>query len=119
MIPDAQIEWLAKEVKAQMDDSVKGIVWISHIALQDIDTVSKGKLLSELKSYGLPMTVFEGHTHVEAYTELTDELTGEVYCKVYTLPAVTLVDKYPYYNVTFVNGEVWYVDKHITGSING
>ena len=117
-IPDAQIAWLKTEVAKQMDSSVKGIVWISHIALQDIDAESQGKLLGELKSYGLPMSVFEGHTHIEAYTELVDQTTGEVYCKVYTLPAVTLVDKYPYYNVTFVDGEVWYVDKHTTGTIN-
>ncbi|MBO5737454.1 MAG: metallophosphoesterase, partial [Clostridia bacterium] len=116
-IPDAQIAWLKTEVAKQMDSSVKGIVWISHIALQDIDAGSQGKLLGELKSYGLPMSVFEGHTHIEAYTELVDQTTGEVYCKVYTLPAVTLVDKYPYYNVTFVNGEVWCVDKHTTGTI--
>ena len=58
------------------------------------------------------MTVFEGHTHIEAYKELIDQTTGEVYCKVYTLPAVVLFDNYPYYNVTFVNGEVWCVDKH-------
>ena len=116
-IPDAQIAWLTQEVRNQMDDSVKGIVWISHIALQDIDAESQGKLLGELKNYGLPMSVFEGHTHVEKYTELVDQTTGEVYCKVYTLPAVTLFDNYPYYNVTFVNGEVWHVDKHTTGTI--
>ena len=115
-IPDAEIAWLKAEVAKQMDSSVKGIVWISHIALQDIDTESQGKLLGELKSYGLPMSVFEGHTHVEKYSELIDETTGEVYCKVYTLPAVTLFDNYPYYNVTFIDGEVWYVDKH-TGTI--
>ena len=101
----------------QMDGNVKGIVWISHIALQDIDAESQDKLLGELKAYGLPMTVFEGHTHIENYKELIDETTGEVYCKVYTLPAVVLYDNYPYYNVTFVNGEVWYVDKHTTGTI--
>ena len=117
-IPDAQIDWLTAEVASQMDSSVKGIVWISHIALQDIDAESQGKLLGELKAYGLPMSVFEGHTHIEAYRELTDAITGEVYCKVYTLPAVTLFDNYPYYNVTFINGEVWYVDKHTTGVIS-
>ena len=117
-IPDKEIAWLTAEVAKQMDEGVKGIVWISHVALQDIDETSKGKLLGELKGYGLPMSVFEGHTHIEAYTELVDQTTGEVYCKVYTLPAVTLVDRYPYYNVTFVDGEVWYVDKHTTGTIN-
>ncbi len=117
-IPDAQITWLKEQVAMQMDGNVKGIVWISHIALQDIDAESQGKLLGELKAYGLPMSVFEGHTHIEAYTELVDQTTGKVYCKVYTLPAVTLVNGYPYYNVTFVNGEVWYVDKHTTGTIN-
>jgi hypothetical protein len=111
-IPDAQIAWLTAEVQKQMDSSVKGIVWISHIALQDIDAQSQGKLLGALKEYGLPMTVFEGHTHIEAYQELRDETTGEVYCKVYTLPAVTITNGYPYYTVTFVNGEVWYLDKH-------
>ena len=116
-IPEVQIAWLTQEVQKQMDETVKGIVWISHIALQDIDAESQGKLLGALKTYGLPMSVFEGHTHIENYSELTDS-TGKVYCKVYTLPAVTLVDKYPYYNVTFVNGEVWNVDKHTTKSIN-
>ena len=117
-IPDAQIDWLKAEVQKQMDSTIKGIVWISHIALQDIDAESQGKLLGELKTYGLPMTVFEGHTHVEAYTELTDETTGEVYCKVYTLPAVTITNGYPYYTVTFVNGEAWYIDKHTTQMIS-
>ena len=117
-IPDKEIAWLTAEVANQMDEKVKGIVWISHVALQDIDATSQGKLLGALKAYGLPMSVFEGHTHIEAYTELIDQTTGEVYCKVYTLPAVTLVDKYPYYNVTFVDGEVWCVDKHITKTIS-
>ena len=117
-IPDAQINWLTAEVQKQMDSTVKGIVWISHIALQDIDAQSQGKLLGELKAYGLPMTVFEGHTHVEAYTELVDETTGEVYCKVYTLTAVTITNGYPYYTVTFVDGEVWYLDKHTTQTIS-
>ena len=117
-IPDAQINWLKAEVQKQMDSTVTGIVWISHIALQDIDAQSQGKLLGELKGYGLPMTVFEGHTHVEAYTELVDETTGEVYCKVYTMPAVTITNGYPYYTVTFVNGEVWHLDKHTTQTIN-
>ena len=117
-IPDAQIDWLTAEVQKQMDSTVKGIVWISHIALQDIDVQSQGKLLGELKTYGLPMTVFEGHTHVEAYKELIDETTGEVYCKVYTLPAVTITNGYPYYTVTFIDGEVWYLDKHTTQTIS-
>ena len=110
-IPQAEIEWLSNEVANQMDSSVKGIVWISHVALKDLDD-SKDVLLAELKSYGLPMTVFEGHTHSEAYSELTDDITGEVYCQVYTLPATTLFDNYPYYNVTFKDGKVWNLDKH-------
>ena len=118
-IPDAQINWLTAEVQKQIDSTVKGIVWISHIALEDIDATSQGKLLGELKGYGLPMTVFEGHTHVEAYNELIDATTGEVYCKVYTLPAVTITNGYPYYTVTFVNGEVWNLDKHTTQTISG
>ena len=117
-IPDKVINWLTAEVAAQMDGTVKGIVWVSHIALQDIDEGSKGALLGFLKNYGLPMSVFEGHTHVEAYSELTDETTGEVYCKVYTMPAVTLNDNYPYYNVTFKDGAVWSVDKHTTATLS-
>lgn len=110
-IPDKEFNWLKAQVNSQMDGSVKGIVWISHVALQDIDVTSKTKLLNELKGYNLPMTVFEGHTHVEKYQELKDE-TGKVYCKVYTLPAVTLYENYPYYTVIFKNGEPWCVDKH-------
>ena len=110
-IPQEEIDWLSTEVANQMDSSVKGIVWISHVALKDLDE-SKDLLLAELKSYGLPMTVFEGHTHSEAYSELTDDITGEVYCQVYTLPATTLFDNYPYYNVTFKDGKVWNLDKH-------
>lgn len=109
-IPEKEINWLKGEVASKMDDSVKGIVWVSHVALQDIDD-SKTTLLNELKGYNLPMSVFEGHTHIEKYQELKDE-TGKVYCKVYTLPAVVLYDTYPYYNVTFKNGAVWNVDKH-------
>ena len=111
MIPDNEINYLKNQVSAQMDASVKGIVWISHIALQDIDVTSKGKLLNELKFYDLPMTVFEGHTHVEKYQELKDE-QGKVYCQVYTLPAVVLYDNYPYYDVIFRDGKIWCVDKH-------
>lgn len=110
MITDTVINYLKQEVSNQMSDDVKGIVWISHVALQDIDTTSKAKLLNELKAYNLPMTVFEGHTHIEAYHELTDE-TGKVYCEVYTLPAVVLYDEYKYYNVYFNNGRVSLIDK--------
>ena len=116
-IPDEVFDWLQAEVASQMDGNVKGIVWICHIALKDIDDVSKNRLLGELKNYGLPITVFEGHTHQEAYAELTDDITGEVYCQVYTLPAVTLVENYPYYNVTFKDGKVWCVDKHTAQTI--
>lgn len=116
-IPDAEIAWLKEEVKNAMDNNVQGIVWISHVALQDIDEESKGKLLKELKGYSLPMTIFEGHTHIEAYHELTDDITGEVYCQEYTLPAVTLNDNYPYYVVTFKDGKIWCIDKRTSGVI--
>ncbi|MBP5466776.1 MAG: metallophosphoesterase, partial [Clostridia bacterium] len=116
-IPDVVINWLTAEVASQMDETVKGIVLLNHVALQDIDD-SKYDLLNELKGYGLPMTVFDGHTHAEAYHELTDDMTGKVYCEEYTLPAVTLNDGYPYYNVTFKDGKVLYVDKHTTQTIS-
>ena len=117
-ITETVYNWLTAEVASQMDATVKGIVWISHIPLKDLDDDSKNAMLGMLKAYGLPMTVFEGHTHQEAYAELTDESTGEVYCKVYTLPAVTLFDNYPYYNVTFKDGAVWSVEKRTTETIN-
>ena len=110
-IPDAEINYLKQQVSNNMNNSIKGIVWISHVALQDIDATSKNKLLSYLKSYELPMTVFEGHTHIENYSTLTDSSTGKVYCEVYTLPAVVLEDNYKYYNVYFENGKVKFIDK--------
>ena len=110
MIQDKVINYLKQEVESQMDSSIKGIVWISHIAYQDIDEVSRELLLNELKSYNLPISIFEGHTHIESYKELKDN-SGNIYAKVYTLPAVTLYDNYPYYNVTFKDGEVLYIDK--------
>ena len=115
-IPDVVINWITAEVASQMDETVKGIVLLNHVALQDIDD-SKYTLLNAIKGYGLPMTIFDGHTHAEAYHELTDSVTGEVYCTEYTLPAVTLNSGYPYYSVTFKDGKVWYVDKHTTQTI--
>ncbi len=116
-IPDREISYLQNEINKNMDVTTKGIVWISHVALQDIDNASQNKLLNILKGYGLPMTVFEGHTHIEAYRELVDNETGNAYCQVYTLPAVVLYNKYPYYNVVFKDGKVWGIDKHTNGEL--
>ena len=115
-IPDVVINWIEAEVESQMDATVKGIVLLNHVALQDIDD-SKYVLLNAIKEYGLPITVFDGHTHEEAYHELTDDVTSEVYCVEYTLPAVTVGDSYPYYNVTFKDGKVLYVEKHTDNNI--
>ena len=116
-IPDVVINWLEAEVTSQMDGTVKGIVLLNHVALQDIDD-SKYTLLNAIKGYGLPMTIFDGHTHAEAYHELTDEITGEIYCEEYTLPAVVVGDNYKYYNVTFKDGKVINIDKHNDSILN-
>ncbi|MBR2968512.1 MAG: metallophosphoesterase [Clostridia bacterium] len=117
-IPQKVISWAKEEVKSKINDSVKGIVWLSHIAFKDIDNTSRFELVDALNEYGLPLTIFEGHTHSEAYYRWYDDADEtKTIASVYTLPAVTTAETYKYYNVTFSNGTVKEIDKHLTDTI--
>ena len=123
-IPQAQIDYLAEQVKLKMHDGINGIVWISHIAFTDIDKTQRWALVRELYEFGLPLTIFEGHTHTEAFDTFTnDDLT----VGVYTLTSVNVdfalgmgsteqKEQYVYYNVTFKDGMVESIEK-IKGKI--
>ena len=102
-----------------MDDGVKGIVWLSHIAFKDIENESRFRLVFELNKYGVPLTVFEGHTHAEAFDEwYDDDNPDRTLVTIYTLPAVTSGATYKYYNVTFSEGKVKQIDKHLSAAID-
>lgn len=117
-LPKAVLEWAKTEAQTKIDNSVKGIVWLSHIAFQDIDEASRWELVDYLNQYRLPLTIFEGHTHVENYFQWYDEEDSEkVIATVYTLPAVTSGSTYKYYNITFSDGKVKSIDKHIDATI--
>lgn len=118
VIPDAVLEWAKAEAAAKIDDGVKGIVWLSHIAFKDIENTSRFALVNELNRYGLPLTVFEGHTHVESFDQWYDDDDPEkILVTIYTLPAVTSGETYKYYNVTFAGGTVRQIDKHTDATI--
>jgi len=112
-IPKVQIDYLSSEVKARMHGGIKGIVWVSHVAFKDIDD-AKWQLVGELSAYGMPLSVFEGHTHSESFHTLTN---GDLRVDIYTMTSVN-VDfvlggdlskqraQYVYYIVKFKDGRV-------------
>ena len=119
ILPEAVLNWAAAETAAKMDDGVKGIVWLSHIAFKDIENESRFRLVFELNKYGVPLTVFEGHTHAEAFDEwYDDDNPDRTLVTIYTLPAVTSGATYKYYNVTFSEGKVKQIDKHLSAAID-
>ena len=126
-IPEAEINWLKNAVSEAMHEGISSIVWLSHIAFKDIDNTSRFALADELISYGLPVTIFDGHTHVEADDEWINEDTGKLEMKTYTLPAVTTglgkamqpgdQSGYRYYILNFEDGKLKTVTKRLDGLI--
>ncbi len=111
-IPEAVRRRVVSEVKAAMDASVKGIVWISHIAFKDIDNDSRMEMAESLCAFGVPVTMFAGHTHVELHHHLIDEADPtRPPVEIYTLPAVTSGNRYRYWQVTFADGRVRSVER--------
>lgn len=112
LIPDRQIEYLKCEIDKVIDESVNGIVWLSHISHDYVDVESADKLLKVLQSYQKEVTIFEGHTHVgssRVYSSTGKDVTINVLAPV--TGDFTLKDKerdpfYHYYNVTFSEGKV-------------
>ncbi len=117
-IPEKVRTQVAFEVANRMNGSVKGIVWLSHIAFKEIDDASRMAMMAELCRYGLPVTLFAGHTHVELNHYCVDEENPErILAEIYTLPAVTSGRRYRYYNVTFGDGRVVALDKRLEAEI--
>lgn len=112
-IPAHVRQHVRAEVEAHMDAGVRGIVWLSHIAFKDIDNDSRMAMAADLCQYGLPLTMFAGHTHVELNQHLvSEEEPTRVLAEIYTLPAVTSGDRYRYCRVTFAGGRVCAIDRH-------
>lgn len=118
VIPENVRNWIKAEAKAKVNNSVKGIVWLSHIAFKDIENTSRFDLVYDLNQYNLPLTIFEGHTHVAAEDEWYDEENDDkLLVQIYTLPAVTSGETYKYYNVTFSEGKVKSIQKNTANYI--
>ncbi len=117
-IPDRVQKAVAHEVEMHMEPSIRGIVWLSHIAFKDIDNDSRMAMASQLCRFGLPLTMFAGHTHTELNHHLvSEEDPTRVLAEIYTLPAVTSGSRYRYYHVTFENGRVRAIDRRYDGVI--
>ena len=114
-LPESQTKYLLNMTEKYMNGH-KSLVWISHIAFKDIDD-SKWKLVEGLQKYNLPLTIFEGHTHIENYEKQCCK-TNQSTIEIYTLPAVTSGRGYRYYNVSFSNGMIEAVYKHTEGIID-
>ncbi len=117
-IPPQVQEAVEFAVAAQMDASVRGIVWLSHIAFKDIDDSSRMAVAEMLCRYGLPVTMLAGHTHVEMNQQLVDaDDPSRVLVEIYTLPAVTSGNRYRYLQMTFASGRVHSVERRYDSTI--
>lgn len=126
ILPEKQTEYLLSQASAIIDSSIKSIVILSHISCNVIEEASYIKLLSGLKAYGLPIDIFEGHFHTEQDGWVNDQ-SGAPLAKYHTLPAVTSGkgkfakpnDKggYRYYTLTFEDGCLADISKHLSGEI--
>ncbi len=111
-IPEAVRTHVIAEVDRCMDETVRGIVWLSHIAFKDIDNDSRMAMAAALTRYGLPLTMLAGHTHVELNQHLVDETDpSHILGELYTLPAVTSGPRYRYCQVTFEGGRVHHIER--------
>lgn len=122
-IPQAQFDFIKQELDTKINSNVKSIVWLSHIAYKDIEESTRNKLANLMTNYNLPVTIFEGHTHISNTYKVFDEtVQTKTKLNVYTLPPVTndFTKLYnsddrnlscPYYNVTFKNGLISKVDR--------
>lgn len=108
-LPPRQFNYIEKLLVKKLDETIKGVVMFGHIPLKDVDETSKNQLLKVLCRLKLPVAIFEGHTHEEAYSRQVTENGEKI--QVFTLPAVTSGDKCRYYTVTFGNGRVLNVEK--------
>lgn len=111
-IPTAEREW----IKAQADKfisggGIEGIVWLSHIAFKDIDEHSARATVKMLYGYGLPVTIFEGHAHIESFYRIYADDRATPIADVHTLPAVTSGPYCAYYVVTFEGGKPTKIDR--------
>lgn len=128
-IPQAQFDFIKQELDSKVDSNVKSIVWLSHIAYKDIEENTRVKLANLMTGYNLPVTIFEGHTHISNTYKVFDEtVPTKTKLNVYTLPPVTndFTKLYnsddrnlscPYYNVTFKNGLISKVDRILNNRI--
>lgn len=111
-IPPSQREWLKTQAdKFISGGNISGIVWLSHIAFKDIDELSARATLNMLHEYDLPITIFEGHAHVESYYRLYADDRATPIADVHTLPAVTSGPYCAYYVVTFSGGKPAKIDR--------
>lgn len=111
-IPNSQIEWVEEILTREIDEEIKSIVWISHIAYKDIDSKSRENMARAFFKRGLPVCVFEGHTHVEKfYTEVVDGKSLNIYTLApvtfeFTIPNDQRASSYFYYQVVFSDGKM-------------
>ena len=93
-------------------EEIKSIVWISHIAYKDIDSKSRENMARTFLKRGLPVCVFEGHTHIEKfYTEVVDGKSLNIYTLApvtfeFTIPNDQRASSYFYYQVVFSDGKM-------------
>ncbi len=111
-IPVAVRRAVHDSVEAAMDGTVRGIVWLSHIAFKDIDNDSRMAVAADLCRFGLPVTMFAGHTHYEINQYLVaEDAPTHPRAELYTLPAVTSGAHYRYWQVTFESGRVREIER--------
>ena len=112
IFPSTQIKWVSEELKSKVKEGTKSIVWISHVAFKDINEDTRTEMANEFLRYGLPVYIFEGHTHVQNFYEKQTE-KGNL--KIYNLAPVTFdftvpveerENTYFYYTATFNDGNI-------------
>lgn len=114
--PPSEIRWAKEEVGRNLC-GIKSIVWLCHVAYKDLDEASREEMVRAIASFGLPLCIFEGHTHTERFT--TAQVDGwEI--PIYTLAPVTFDFTVPkearaeslfYYTATFEGGRLLSVQK--------
>lgn len=106
-IPDDVLDEINDEIKNNIK-SEKTIICFSHIPLKVIDIIKRDKLLEILSKYDRDVIIFEGHAHMENYTEYISDTNKII--RVFTLPAVTDYDTYKYYQVFTKDGKIYRIN---------
>ena len=119
VFPPAQIRWVKEELARHMSDEIQTVVWLCHVAYKDIAENSREDMARAFLSFGRPVLIFEGHTHIERfYSVAVDGKEIPVFTLApvtfdFTVPEEKRAESFFCYTATFEGGMLRSVEKHV------